>query len=135
MLKLNDMQRNRLLYFALTLITIATGLFSRSSYIPEFIYPYAGDILYATMFFFVFGFLFPKLSTHKVAAISILLCYGIEFLQLYQADWIENIRGYKIGGLVLGHGFLWSDLVCYSIGGRFGWLIEELIYGKGRIQD
>ncbi len=122
------MQRNRLLYFGLIIFTIIIGLFSRSGYIPEPITPYAGDILYATMFFFLFGFLFPKMTTHRAAAISILLCYGIEILQLYQADWIQNIRDYKLGGLILGHGFLWSDLLCYSIGGRLGWLVEELIY-------
>jgi len=129
------MQRNRLLYLGLTLFTIAIGLISRMSFIPEVVLLYAGDILYATMLFFLFGFLFPNLSTHKVAAVTILLCYGIEILQLYQADWIQSIRATKIGGLILGHGFLLSDLVCYSIGGRLGWLIEELIYGKGRIED
>jgi glycopeptide antibiotics resistance protein len=121
------MYRNRPLYFLLILITIAVGLFSRSGYVPEPITPYAGDILYTTMYFFVIGWLFPTMSARKVAALSILLCFGIEVLQLYQADWIEKIRAYKLGGLILGHGFLWSDLLCYSIGGCLGWMVEEAI--------
>ena len=127
------MQRNRPLYFALILLTIIIGLFSRSGYVPEPITPYAGDILYTTMYFFIFGFLFPKMPPLQVAVISILLCYGIEILQLYQADWIENIREYKLGGLILGHGFLWSDLLCYTIGGGLGWLVEDRIFSPVKL--
>jgi glycopeptide antibiotics resistance protein len=124
------MPRNRLTYFLLILITLVVGLFSRSGYVPEPITPYAGDILYTTMYFFAIGWLFPTMSARKVAASSILLCFGIEVLQLYQADWIENIRAYKLGGLILGHGFLWSDLLCYSIGGGLGWMVEEVIQSR-----
>jgi hypothetical protein len=121
------MQRNRQIYIALILVTIAVGLFSRSGYVPEPITPYAGDILYTTMYFFIVGFLFPTMSARKVATLSILFCFGIEILQLYQADWIENIRSYRLGGLILGHGFLWSDLLCYSLGGALGWMVERMI--------
>lgn len=119
------MQRNRIVYLFLILGTIAVGLFSRSNYIPASILPYMGDVLYTTMYFFIFGFLFPKWTALKIAICSILLCFAIEFLQCYQADWIENIRdNYKLGGLILGHGFLWSDLICYTLGGGLGWLID-----------
>lgn len=42
--------------------------------------------------------------------------YGVEFSQLYQAPWINDIRTPRIGGLVLEHGFLASDLLCYTAG-------------------
>lgn len=42
--------------------------------------------------------------------------YGIELSQLYHALWIDAIRNTTLGGLIIGFGFLWSDLVCYTIG-------------------
>jgi len=119
--------RIRLHYVAFIGITIAFGLFSRSSFIPEVIYPYIGDILYATMFFFIFGFLLPQKSSINIALLAIGTCYLIEISQLYQAEWINQIRSYKLGGLVLGFGFLWSDLVSYALGGFLGFTIEKLI--------
>ena len=51
--------------------------------------------------------------------------YGIEISQLYQAPWIDATRATRLGGLVLGHGFLWSDMVCYSVGIGVGALIAQ----------
>jgi glycopeptide antibiotics resistance protein len=85
------------------------------------------------MYFFAIGWMFPTMSARKVAAISILLCFGIEILQIYQADWIENIRAYRLGGLILGHGFLWSDLLCYLIGGGLGWMVEQMIQKESAV--
>ena len=122
--------RNRIQWFFLIVITIGIGLFSRSRFIPECIYPYLGDVLYAVMYYFIFGFLFPEMKSGKVLLLSILTCYAIELLQLYQADWIEQLRRYKIGGLILGFGFLWSDMVAYTIGGGMGWLVEKYVILK-----
>jgi len=122
--------RNRLNYLIFTLLIIALGLFSRSRFIPEFIYPYLGDVLYTFMFFFIFGFLFPKWSSMKIAILSILTCYCIELTQLIQADWMLQLRSYRLGGLILGHGFLWSDIVSYTIGGLLGYFIEKIWYQK-----
>ncbi|MCG8538340.1 MAG: DUF2809 domain-containing protein [Clostridia bacterium] len=33
----------------------------------------------------------------------------------------------KIGGLILGFGFLWSDIVCYAIGILIGLLAEKTL--------
>ncbi len=127
---IHNMERSRTKYFLLTILTIAVGLFSRSSYIPDFILPYLGDTLYTVMFFFIFGFLFPKMSTLKVALTSILVCYAIELSQLCQAPWFNEIRSYRLGGLIFGFGFLWSDLVSYAVGGILGALFEIWMENK-----
>lgn len=124
------MKRNRLSYFILIIIVIGIGLFSRSRWIPEIIYPYLGDYLYAIMFFFITGFLFPEMKILKVAFLSILICYLIEAFQLYEANWINKIRSYKIGGLILGFGFLWSDIISYTLGGITGYIFERIYYKK-----
>ncbi len=119
------MPRNRLVYLLLTLSTIAIGLFSRTRFIPDFIYPYLGDFLYCLMYFFLFGLLFPRLASWKLAAMSTLFCYAIEMTQLCQVDWLNAIRSYRLGGLILGFGFLWSDIVAYTLGGLFGYALER----------
>ncbi len=112
--------RKRIHYLFLIIGTIGLGLASRSGSIPPFIYPYLGDGLYALMIYFMLGFVWPKAPSLRVAALCVLVCYGIELSQLYQADWINAIRNTRLGGLVLGFGFLWSDLVCYLAGALVG---------------
>ncbi|HEK9098960.1 DUF2809 domain-containing protein [Bacillus pfraonensis] len=121
-----DYKRNRLLYAVLTITVIILGLVSRKfAYaLPDLLNDYLGDALWALMIFIGFGFLFHKMGTQKVALLSLLFCYGIEMSQLYHAEWIDNIRATTLGGLVLGYGFLWSDLLAYTIGVGVGMLCE-----------
>ncbi|RRD18446.1 DUF2809 domain-containing protein [Bacillus anthracis] len=122
-------KRNRLLYATFTIIVIILGLSSRkfAFALPELLNDYLGDALWALMIFIGFGFLFPKIETKKLAFISLIFCYGIEMSQLYHAEWIDNIRATTLGGLVLGCGFLWSDLVVYTIGIGVGFLFEFIL--------
>ncbi|MCX2824851.1 hypothetical protein COM13_11515 [Bacillus pseudomycoides] len=119
-------KRNRLLYAILTIIVVILGLASRKfAYaLPNLLNAYLGDALWALMIFIGFGFLFHKMKIKKIAFLSLLFCYGIEISQLYHADWIDNIRATTLGGLVLGYGFLWSDLLAYTIGVGMGMLCE-----------
>lgn len=123
-------KRNRPKYFLMIIFIIILGLFSRSAVIPKCIYPYLGDAFYALMFFFLIGFLFPRLSSSKTFLSCISICVFIELTQLYQAEWILVLRQTQIGALVLGHGFLWSDLVAYFVGGLLGFLLEEKLLSK-----
>ena len=107
------MRNNRILYFLLCISIIALGILSRKT---EIIPLFVGDILYSIMIYFLIRFLFLKIKLQKTAFISLLVCYAIETLQLYQADWINEIRHTVLGRLVLGQGFLWSDLLAYTFG-------------------
>ncbi len=122
--------RNRLVNLLLTLLTIAAGLFSRTSYVPDIIYPYLGDALYALMIYFLLAFLFPKLSFMRTMLICIGICFTIEICQLYQADWIQRIRATLPGRLILGQGFLYSDLVAYIGGGIAGYFLETRLISR-----
>ena len=123
---LKKMKRNRVHYILLTMVTIVLGLGSRSQMVPAVIYPYLGDMFYALMIYFIMGLLFPSWSSLRVAIFAVGICFMIELSQLCQADWIQEIRKYRLGGLILGYGFLWSDLVSYTIGGILGIGIELL---------
>ncbi|PEX82642.1 DUF2809 domain-containing protein [Bacillus cereus] len=125
-------KRNRLLYAVFTIVVIILGLSSRkfAFALPDLLNNYLGDALWALMIFTGFGFLFPKIETKKLAIISLIFCYGIEISQLYHAEWIDSIRATTLGGLVLGYGFLWSDLVAYTIGVGVGMLCESILRKK-----
>ena len=122
------MRRNRILYLILTIITIILGLLSRKVQgLPQIISSYSGDALWALMVFFLFSFLFNKKSTIFILVISIIFSYGIEISQLYHAPWIDSIRATTLGGLILGFGFLWSELICYTVGIVIGAIIDKII--------
>ncbi|HDR3887145.1 TPA: DUF2809 domain-containing protein [Bacillus cereus] len=125
-------KRNRLLYAVFIIVVIILGLSSRkfAFALPDLLNDYLGDALWALMIFTGFGFLFPKIETKKLAFISLLFCYGIEISQLYHAAWIDSIRATTLGGLVLGYGFLWSDLVAYTIGVGVGMFFEFMLRKK-----
>ncbi|TCW57985.1 uncharacterized protein DUF2809 [Bacillus thuringiensis] len=125
-------KRNRLLYALFTIVIIILGLSSRklAFALPHLLNACLGDALWALMIFTGFGFLFPKIETKKLAFISLLFCYGIEVSQLYHAEWIDSIRATTLGGLVIGYGFLWSDIVAYTIGVGVGFLFEFLLRKK-----
>jgi hypothetical protein len=112
------MKTRRILYFVLIIITIPFGLSTRSpaNIYPNLIKEYGGDVLYATLVFFLIRFLLPKASFLKVTSIAYLLCICVEMLQLYHEPWLEKIRRTFPFGLILGYGFLWSDWICYAAG-------------------
>ena len=92
------------------------GLLSRKiNDLPKIIELYSGDILWALMVFLIIAFIFNKKSTIFIISWAIILSYSIEISQLYHAAWIDAIRNTTLGGLILGFGFLWSDLVCFTL--------------------
>lgn len=125
----SNFTRNRMIYLFLTLLIMCLGLASRKyiNYLPSFLGKYAGDTLWATMVYLGLAFIFNKLTIKKITIISLLFSYGIEISQLYQGEWINKIRSTLIGALILGHGFLFSDLICYTIGIFLGIIIDKCI--------
>jgi hypothetical protein len=115
-------QKNRISYFLVTLLVIFLGIVSRKiDGIPTFI----GDVLYAVMIYFGIRFLFFSLPRIQSMLLALLFCYCIEFQQLYRAEWILNLRNSTLGHYVLGQGFLWSDLVFYTIGITVAYFMDK----------
>jgi hypothetical protein len=120
---------NRLFYLLMIFIVICLGLLSRkmSNYIPDIIDLFLGDSLWALMVYLFIRMLFKNWSTNKVVLTGILFCFIIESSQLYHDEWIDMIRRTTLGGLILGYGFLWSDLAAYLLGIGFGIKIDGII--------
>lgn len=118
------MNKSRTVYFILFLFTILLGLLSRKiSWIPLWL----GDFLYAVMIYLFIRVFFPTKKATSLLLCSLVICYSIEILQLYQADWIIELRKTLFGRYVLGQGFLWSDILAYTFGIIFIFLIEKII--------
>ena len=49
------------------------------------------------------------------AGLASLAAFTIEISPLVRIDWLDTIRPTRLGTLLLGRGFLWSDLVAYTV--------------------
>lgn len=116
------MNKTRINYFLIFLSIIVFGILSRK--IP-FIPLWIGDFLYAVMIYFLVRIFFPSKKIWFVILLSLFICYCIEFLQLYQAKWIIDLRKTLFGRYVLGQGFLWSDILAYTFGISLTFIIEK----------
>ena len=110
-------------------LTVILGIGSRRSAhaLPGFIAAYAGDTLWALAAFLGFGLILPRTSTRTVALLAMAFSVLIELSQLYHAPWLDSIRHTTLGGLILGFGFLWSDLACYAAGVGLGVILERVV--------
>jgi len=112
------MKRLRITYLFIIPCIIAIGLLVRikQDWFTDSVNLYLGDALYAAMFLYVYSFLMPYRPDVLRAGYALATCYCIEFLQLYTAPWIMQLRATLPGKLLLGQGFLWSDILAYTIG-------------------
>jgi hypothetical protein len=110
--------RSRAFYLALALRVVALGLASRRfrPTLPPFVGAYAGDALWAAMVFLLAAAAWPRARVSTLAVGAVLFSFAVEAGQLYRAPWIEAVRATRPGGLMLGHDFVWSDLLCYVAG-------------------
>ncbi len=75
---------------------------------------------------------FPTWKIVYSAFTALLFAFSVEVSQLYHAGWIDELRKTAIGGLVLGYGFLWTDLLCYSVGVGTGAAIDHILRRRDR---
>ncbi len=95
------------------------------AYLPDWINIWIGDFIWAMMLYFACCTLFYPKSAKWCVIATLIFCYLIEISQLYKADWLDQIRNTTLGGLALGHGFLWSDIVAYTGGILFGFYFTK----------
>lgn len=107
-------------------LTIAMGLASRRPGIglPSFVVENAGDSLWTVAVYLSLGLAVPKARPAVLAALAFLISAFVEFSQLLEMGWLVVLRDTQLGGLLLGTGFLWIDLVRYLIGALCALAIE-----------
>jgi hypothetical protein len=122
-------RRHPLVQIGLLVVVCLLGIGSRryAHALPGFIAAYAGDTLWALLVFLGIGLVLPRASTGTIAGMAMAFSVAIEISQLYHAPWIDSIRQTTLGGLILGFGFLWSDLACYAVGASLGVIMDVAI--------
>jgi len=103
---------------------------TKAEYFPTLFATYAPDVLWAFLVFALVVIFASRLTATKATIIALAIAYFMECSQLYQAPFINSIRDTRVGGLLLGHGFLWSDLLCYTVGIALGAICDFIIRKK-----
>ena len=94
------------------------------STLPEWWREHGGGIPYVCFWIAFWFTVFPY--RRCILPISILVTLStclLEFMQLWKAPWLLQIRATRFGAALLGSGFTWSDIPPYFVGGVVGGLI------------
>ncbi len=128
---MRDWQR-RIIYLVGMAIVIVMGLASRryGPYLPVFVEDYAGDTLWGLMVLLGISVMALGARVSYRGGIAMALACAVEVSQLYHAPWIDALRHTTLGGLVLGYGFVWTDLVCYATGISIGVVTDYLVFSR-----
>ena len=121
-------RRSRWLIVILALLVIAVGLASRRGLVqfPAVLGNYPGDALWAWVVLLCVAWVRPAITRGRLVGVSLVIAFAIEFLQLYQAPWIQALRANKLAYLVLGNGFDPLDLLAYVVGIGVGAMVDQL---------
>jgi hypothetical protein len=103
-------------------LTVLLGLASRTFMVLG---PAPGDVLYATLLYWGVRFVAPMRPRRHAMAAALALSVGVELSQLLHTPWLDALRATRLGGWVLGHGFLWGDLACYVLGVGLGAVLDR----------
>ena len=124
-----------ILFIFFTWLALATR--SHADWFNPFVAKYAGDTIWAGMFLFILRIIFPSTNLLTLAIWN--YAFGVldEVSQLWHNPLLDAIRGTTIGRLMLGVGFVWSDLVCYAVGTLLAFFlirfIESYVQGTKRM--
>lgn len=108
--------RPRALLALLVLATCALGLACRLPWAPRVVSLYCGDVLWGSLFFLLLAYAAPRQHTSRLGLAAIALTEAIELSQLYHSPAVDAVRSTRLGGLLLGHEFSWSDVLCVALG-------------------
>lgn len=112
-------------------IVIGLGTRRYPEFVPDLLGKSPGDALWALMVYLALGLILRRGSVFRLGSLALAFCWAVEFSQLYQAPWINEIRSYRLGHLALGSAFHWPDLPAYAVGVACG-VAFELWAGAAR---
>jgi hypothetical protein len=96
---------------SILIIEITIALFIND----QFIRPIFGDYLASILVFYVLA-TFLKTELNKIAILSLLISYIIEFLQYIHILELLHLDKIKILNILLGNSFSWTDMLAYTLG-------------------
>jgi len=81
----------------------------------QFIRPIFGDYLASILVFYLLA-TFLKTDLNKIAILSLLISYIIEFSQYIHILELLHLDKIKILNIFLGNSFSWADMLAYTLG-------------------
>ena len=114
--------KSRLCYLGGILLLIALGLLSRK--LPA-LPPCVGDGLWAMVMYCCWRILLIKKAAVYSTVFALAASFLVELSQLLRWQWLVDLRATTLGHLLLGQGLLWSDLLAYTAGIGFLFLLTE----------
>jgi hypothetical protein len=107
-------------------IWLALATRSHKAWFHPLVREYGGDVAWSGAFLFLVRAVFIHSPVYKLA----IACYALGVLdecsQLLTFKWIVAARSTYFGRLMLGVGFVWSDLLCYAIGVLLAFLVIQI---------
>ncbi|NOX87892.1 MAG: DUF2809 domain-containing protein [Calditrichaeota bacterium] len=80
-----------------------------------------GGVLYVIFWCLAVYWLFPSVSIKKIAWWVFTVTCLLEFAQLWHPPFLQTLRSYYLGKVILGTTFVWSDIPHYAVGALIGW--------------
>jgi len=114
-------------YLALTVLLFVTEVLIALYMHDAFIRPYGGDVLVGILIYcFVKSFL--NTAVMPTALTVLVFCYMIEVLQYFHYVELLGLQNSKLARIVLGTGFSWIDMLCYTAGMLIVLLVERIAH-------
>jgi hypothetical protein len=120
----------RLFTFSSLIIILITGLlYSKYRYSVSWLNQEVGGIFYV-IFWCLLAFLFipSRRAVWQIPLWVLTITCLIEFLQLWHPPFLDYLRSFWWGKMVLGNVFNWADFPYYFIGSGLGWLGLKMIW-------
>jgi hypothetical protein len=128
---------NRSAFGGLIALTIPLGLASRADGLamPGLVREFGGDVLSATCIFFGVAFCVTRWPVVRQGLLAFAICVLIELQQLIKWSWLVRLREDTPLDILLGHGFLWSDIASYAVGVILGVLVGSAVVRSSKTRN
>ena len=119
---LNYFTKARILTVISLLIVTPAGFYSKFYTGPaaEWVNNSFSGLLYVIFWCLLLYLLFPGIRTWKIGLGVFIATCLLEFLQLWDPQFLNYIRSFFIGQAILGNSFTWSDFIYYFAGSITG---------------
>jgi hypothetical protein len=122
-------QKHLILAIIVLLIIIPLGLFSKiySGTGHEWVNNKLGGVFYEIFWCLIFFIILPKSKPIKIVIGVFVVTCILEFMQLWENEFLVMIRSNFIGRTIIGSSFTWSDFFHYSIGSLLAYFLLDKI--------
>ena len=132
------MSKQKILILCSLIILIPLGLGSKiyTGMGENWINNYLGGVIYEIFWCLFFFWFFPRKQNIILIPVLVLIITSlIEILQLWKNPFLETIRKFTIGKLLLGTTFSWWDFPHYLLGCVLGFIWLYLINNQFKISS